>query len=54
LVKPRITCFMIVRNALSQGYSFVEVVAQALPVCDEILVGDGGRRGAYGGDTSGS
>jgi hypothetical protein len=42
LVKPRITCFMIVRNALSQGYPFVEAVAQALPVCDEMLVGDGG------------
>jgi len=42
LVKPRITCFMIVRNALNQGYPFVEAIAQALPVCDEILVGDGG------------
>ena len=42
LVKPIITCFMIVRNALNQGYPFVEAVAQALPVCDEILVGDGG------------
>jgi len=42
LVKPRITCFMIVRNALNQGYPFVEAVAQALPVCDEMLIGDGG------------
>jgi len=41
-VKPRISCFMIVRNTLSQGYPFVEAIAQALPVCDEILVGDGG------------
>jgi len=42
LVKPRISCFMIVRNTLSQGYPFVEAIAQALPVCDEMLVGDGG------------
>jgi glycosyltransferase involved in cell wall biosynthesis len=42
LVKPRISCFMIVRNALSQGYPFVEAIAQALPVCDEMLIGDGG------------
>jgi hypothetical protein len=33
---------MIVKNTLSQGYPFVEAIAQALPVCDEILVGDGG------------
>jgi glycosyltransferase involved in cell wall biosynthesis len=42
LVKPRISCFMIVRNTLSQGYPFVEAIAQALPVCDEMIVGDGG------------
>jgi len=42
LVKPRITCFMIVRNALNQGYPFLEAIAQALPVCDEMLIGDGG------------
>jgi len=42
LVKPRISCFMIVRNTLSQGYPFVEAIAQALPVCDEMLVGEGG------------
>ena len=42
MVKPRISCFMIVRNTLSQGYPFVEAIAQALPVCDEMLVGDGG------------
>jgi len=37
-----ICCFMIVRNALSQGYPFVEAIAQALPVCDKFLVSDGG------------
>jgi len=42
LVKPKITCFMIVRNALNQGYPFLEARAQALPVCDEMLLGDGG------------
>ncbi|MEM4913476.1 MAG: hypothetical protein QW579_04680 [Desulfurococcaceae archaeon] len=36
-----ITCFMIVRNVLRQGYPFVEAIAQALPVCDELLVSDG-------------
>jgi len=41
-VKARITCFTITRNVLSQGYPFLEVVVQALPVCDELLVGDGG------------
>mgnify|MGYP006977941816 CR=1 FL=1 len=29
MVKPRITCFMIVRNALSRGYPFLEAIAQA-------------------------
>jgi len=33
---------MIVRNALNQGYPFLEARAQALPVCDEMLLGDGG------------
>jgi len=41
-VKARITCFTITKNVLSQGYPFLEVVVQALPVCDELLVGDGG------------
>jgi glycosyltransferase involved in cell wall biosynthesis len=41
LVKPRISCFLIVRNTLNQGYPFVKAIAQALPVCDEMLVGDG-------------
>jgi len=33
---------MIVRNALNQGYPFVEARAQALLVCNEMLIGDGG------------
>ncbi len=42
LVKVKISCFMILRNVLSQGYPFIEAIAQALPVCDEMLLGDGG------------
>lgn len=38
----RVCCFMVVRNVLSQGYPFVEAIAQALPVCDVFLVSDGG------------
>ncbi|MCX8196179.1 MAG: glycosyltransferase family 2 protein [Acidilobaceae archaeon] len=37
----RVSCFMIVRNVLSQGYPFLEAIAQALPVCDEFLISDG-------------
>ncbi|MEN3000023.1 MAG: glycosyltransferase family A protein [Acidilobaceae archaeon] len=37
----KVSCFMIVRNVLSQGYPFLEAIAQALPVCDEFLVSDG-------------
>ena len=36
-----ISCFMIVKNALKQGYPFVEAIASTLPVCDEFLVSDG-------------
>lgn len=41
MAKYAITCFMIVRNVLSQGYPFLEAITQALPVCDELLVSDG-------------
>ncbi|MCS7107001.1 MAG: glycosyltransferase family 2 protein [Acidilobaceae archaeon] len=37
----KVSCFMIVRNVLSQGYPFLEAIAQALPVCDEFLISDG-------------
>ncbi|MCX8196621.1 MAG: glycosyltransferase [Acidilobaceae archaeon] len=40
-MRPKITCFMVSRNLLSQGYPFVETIAQALPVCDEFLISDG-------------
>jgi len=33
---------MIVKNALNQGYPFLEAIVQALLVCDEMLIGDGG------------
>ena len=32
---------MIVKDALKQGYPFVEAIASALPICDEFLVSDG-------------
>lgn len=38
----RVSCFMITRNVLSQGYPFLEAIAQSLPVCDEFLISDGG------------
>jgi glycosyltransferase involved in cell wall biosynthesis len=38
---PSISGFMVVKDALKQGYPFVEAVASALPVCDELLVSDG-------------
>jgi hypothetical protein len=33
---------LVVRNAVAQGYPFVEAIRAALPLCDELLVGDGG------------
>jgi len=36
-----ISCFMIVKNVLKQGYPFVEAIASALPICDEFLISDG-------------
>jgi len=32
---------MVIKDALKQGYPFVEAIASALPVCDEFLVSDG-------------
>ena len=36
-----ISGFMIIKDALKQGYPFVEAIASALPVCDEFLISDG-------------
>lgn len=36
-----ISGFMILKNALKQGYPFVESIASALPICDEFLISDG-------------
>jgi hypothetical protein len=36
-----ISGFMVLRNAVSQGYPFIEAIAAALPICDEFLVSDG-------------
>jgi hypothetical protein len=36
-----ISGFMIVKNVLAQGYPFIEAIASALPICDEILISDG-------------
>lgn len=38
---PGISCFMIVRNCIKQGYPFAEVMANAMPLCEEFLVSDG-------------
>jgi hypothetical protein len=38
---PTISGFMVVRDAIRQGYPFAEAIASALPVCDEFLVSDG-------------
>lgn len=39
--QPLISGFMIVKNAASQGYPFIEAIRSALPICDEFLVSDG-------------
>lgn len=36
-----ISGFMILKNALKQGYPFPEAIASALPICDEFLISDG-------------
>jgi glycosyltransferase involved in cell wall biosynthesis len=36
-----ISCFMIVKNVMKQGYPFAEAIASALPMCDEFLISDG-------------
>ena len=36
-----ISGFMILKNAISQGYPFLEAIIAALPICDEFLVSDG-------------
>ena len=36
-----ISGFMIVKDALKQGYPFVEAVASSLSICDEFLISDG-------------
>uniref|UniRef100_A0A7C2P2D4 Glycosyltransferase family 2 protein n=1 Tax=candidate division WOR-3 bacterium TaxID=2052148 RepID=A0A7C2P2D4_UNCW3 len=36
-----VSCFMIVKDVLSQEYPFLEAIAQALPICDEFLISDG-------------
>jgi glycosyltransferase involved in cell wall biosynthesis len=38
---PSISGFTVVKDAIKQGYPFVESIASALPVCDEFLVSDG-------------
>jgi hypothetical protein len=36
-----ISGFMILKNAISQGYPFLEAIVAALPICDEFLISDG-------------
>jgi hypothetical protein len=40
--RPSISGFLIVRDGVRFGYPFLEAIRSALPVCDEIWVGDGG------------
>ncbi len=37
-----ISGFMIVRNGIALGYPFAEAVRSMLPLCDEVLIADGG------------
>jgi len=39
--KVTISGFMILKNAVSQGYPFLEAIVAALPICDEFLISDG-------------
>jgi hypothetical protein len=34
--------FLVVKDAVAQGYPFVEAIRAALPLCDELWIGDGG------------
>jgi glycosyltransferase involved in cell wall biosynthesis len=44
----RISAFTVVKDALKQGYPFVESIASMLPICDELLVSDGfSKDGTY-------
>jgi glycosyltransferase involved in cell wall biosynthesis len=44
----KISAFTVVKDALKQGYPFVESIASMLPVCDELLVSDGfSKDGTY-------
>jgi glycosyltransferase involved in cell wall biosynthesis len=36
-----ISGFTVVKDAIKQGYPFVESIASALPICDEFLISDG-------------
>ncbi len=37
----QISCFMNIKNVLSQGYPFVESIISALPICKEFIISDG-------------
>lgn len=39
--KTTISGFMILKNAVLQGYPFLEAIIAALPICDEFLVSEG-------------
>ena len=39
--KVTISGFMILKNAVSQGYPFLEAIVAAFPICDEFLISDG-------------
>lgn len=37
----KISGFLVLKNAVIQGYPFIEAILSALPVCDEFLIADG-------------
>jgi hypothetical protein len=37
-----ISGFLVVKDGVAQGYPFVEAIRAALPLCDELWIGDGG------------
>ncbi|WP_297471191.1 glycosyltransferase family A protein [Thermococcus sp.] len=39
--KLKVTCIMLARNLVSQGYPFLEAILSVLPYCDELMICEG-------------
>ncbi len=39
--RPTISCFMNIKNGISQGYPFVEAIMSGLDLCEEFVISDG-------------